>query len=200
MAWLPSGCSLYPPRPPKDRASPHSAKGMPQLLVAGAQAPEGVLSTAPPTILSTQAGLQVAFTAPPCPSPTHLSRWSFWARVRQSAPRLQGGSRLVMIFCRMRKGILKALGPTRAGSPPSLSRASSSANLVSWKWGGVEVTVTTCPAQPTATSRWGNAWTTSGHGDSVGTVASRWARALLTGALRYSDLPTVTQPVSRGAF
>lgn len=80
-----------------------------------------------------QAGLQVAFISPPCPRATHLSRWSFWARVRQSAPRLQGGSRLVMIFCRMRKGILKALGPTRAGTPPSLSRTSSSENLVSWE-------------------------------------------------------------------
>lgn len=40
-----------------------------------------------------------------------------------------------MIFCRMRKGILKALGPTRAGTPPSLSRASSSANLVSCMMG-----------------------------------------------------------------
>lgn len=82
---------------------------------------------------------------PPCPSPMHLSRWSFWARVRQSAPRLQGGSRLVMIFCRMRKGILKALGPTRAGTPPSLSRASSSVNLVSWGGGGVKMTVRTFP-------------------------------------------------------
>lgn len=101
----------------------------PWVLVDGVQGPQSFLST--PPILSHQDGLQVAFVAPPCPSPTHLSRWSFCARVRQSAPRLQGGSRLVMIFCRMRKGILKALGPTRAGTPPSLSRASSSANLVS---------------------------------------------------------------------
>lgn len=106
----------------------------PWLLVGGVQAPSSFLST--PPILPHWDGLQQAFAAPPCPSPTHLSRWSFWARVRQSAPRLQGGSRLVMIFCRMRKGILKALGPTRAGTPPSLSRASSSANLVSWGVGG----------------------------------------------------------------
>lgn len=116
------------------------------LLVDEVQAPESFLSTLPDPLH--QDGLQGgAFTAPPCSSPTHLSRWSFWARVRQSAPRLQGGSRLVMIFCRMRKGILKALGPTRAGTPPSLSRASSSANLVSWRWGGVEAPVRTFMAQ-----------------------------------------------------
>lgn len=43
-----------------------------------------------------------------------------------------------MIFCRMRKGILKALGPTRAGTPPSLSRASNSANLVSCMMGRMQ--------------------------------------------------------------
>lgn len=115
------------------------------LLVDEVQAPESFLSTLPDPLH--QDGLQGAFTAPPCSSPTHLSRWSFWARVRQSAPRLQGGSRLVMIFCRMRKGILKALGPTRAGTPPSLSRASSSANLVSWRWGDVEAPFRTFMAQ-----------------------------------------------------
>jgi len=77
---------------------------------------------------------------PPCrpvpvpsavPIPGHLSRLSFWASVLQSAPRVPGGSRLLMIFWRMRKGILKALGPTRAGAPTSLSGTSQSENLVS---------------------------------------------------------------------
>lgn len=65
------------------------------------------------------------------PIPGHLSRLSFWANVLQSAPRVPGGSRLLMIFWRMRKGILKALGPTRAGAPTSLSGTSQSENLVS---------------------------------------------------------------------
>lgn len=101
-----------------------------------------------PPILSHQEGLQGAFAAPPCASPTHLSRWSFWARVRQSAPRLQGGSRLVMIFCRMRKGILKALGPTRAGTPPfTLQSQQLSKSCVLEVGGGVEVPVRTFMAQ-----------------------------------------------------
>lgn len=65
------------------------------------------------------------------PSQTNLSRLSFWASILQSAPRVPGGSRLLMIFWRMRKGILKALGPTRAGAPTSLSGTSQSENLVS---------------------------------------------------------------------
>lgn len=71
----------------------------------------------------------------PSPSlnPSHLSRLSFWASVLQSAPRAHGVSRLLMIFWRMRKGILKALGPTRAGEPTSLSGTSQSENLVSYK-------------------------------------------------------------------
>lgn len=116
---------LLPPAPSPPLCQPY---WMPWLLMDGPQASQSVLSA--PPILPRQAGLRQPLQSP-CPSPRHLSRWSFWARVRQSAPRLQGGSRLVMIFCRMRKGILKALGPTRAGTPPSLSRASSSVNLVS---------------------------------------------------------------------
>lgn len=147
---LTGGCRLRPPRPPEDRASLCSAKWKPQLLGLYHRPHRASCLPIPPhphPCLSWAAGgLHVPSLPPP---PTHLSRWSFWARVRQSAPRLQGGSRLVMIFCRMRKGILKALGPTRAGTPPSLSRTSSSANLVSWEWGRMEVPVRTCPAQPT---------------------------------------------------
>lgn len=105
-----------------------------------------------------------------------------------------------MIFCRMRKGILKALGPTRAGTPPSLSRASSSVNLVSWgkewRWLLELPLAQACshlllghhPNYP-------RMWRCVGNGASwAGTPSLR-----LQGAQRCSELLIVSQPASRGA-
>ena len=42
---------------------------------------------------------------------THLSRWSFWAKICQSFPLVLAVSKVAQILWWMERGILKALGP-----------------------------------------------------------------------------------------
>lgn len=65
----------------------------------------------------------------------YLSSLSLCASILQSAPLGQGASRLLQIFCLMRYGIWKALGPARAVALLSISINSVSTARVSWeKW------------------------------------------------------------------
>lgn len=70
-----------------------------------------------------------------CKADLYLSSLSLCASILQSAPLGQGASRLLQIFCLMRYGIWKALGPARAVALLSINRNSESNARVSWKGG-----------------------------------------------------------------
>lgn len=75
-----------------------------------------------------------------CKADLYLSSLSLCASILQSAPLGQGASRLLQIFCLMRYGIWKALGPARAVALLSINRNSESNARVSWKGGGQKAT------------------------------------------------------------
>lgn len=103
-AWPHQGLRLRPPRPPKDRASTVSQREA-SPAGAGPQAPPCVLSTHPCCPTSPP---KLGCRWPSYPLPAHVPPTCpggvSGPESRQSAPRLQGWVRLVMIFCRMRKG------------------------------------------------------------------------------------------------
>lgn len=78
-----------------------------------------------------ESGLEIRCDGCCCVVGIYFSSLSLCANILQSAPLGQGASRLLQIFCLMRYGIWKALGPARAVALLSISRNSESTDRVS---------------------------------------------------------------------